>query len=126
MSQRGTNLEVGISWILRVGVGLSLALETLGILLNYVQTEESSLAVPSAAWLAKGGNFFGFASTSLSSVLSGASPAGITALGVAVLMLTPYARIIAALVYYTIERDLKYIAITLFVFLVITVGLVFL
>ncbi len=124
MSPRGTALEVGISWILRAGVGLSLVLETLGILLNYLQTGESSLTVPSAAWLAKGGNFFGFASTSVGSVLSGVSPAGITALGVAVLMLTPYARIVAALIYYTFERDWKYIGITLFVFSVITIGLI--
>ncbi len=126
MNSRGTTLQVGISWILRAGVGLSLALETLGIMLNYLQTGESSLTVPSAAWLAKGGNFFGFASTSVGSVFSGASPAGITALGVSVLMLTPYSRIIAALIYYTLERDWKYVYITFFVFLVITLGLAFL
>ncbi|MDA4125080.1 MAG: DUF1634 domain-containing protein [Thaumarchaeota archaeon] len=126
MSSRGTTLQVGISWILRAGVGLSLVLETAGILLSYQQTGDSSLTVPSAAWLAKGGNFFGFALNSLTSVFSGANPAGIASLGVAVLMLTPYARIIAALVYYLIERDWKYVGITSIVFSVITLGLLFL
>jgi uncharacterized membrane protein len=126
LSSRGTALQLGISWILRAGVGLSLALETLGILLYYIQTGESSLTVPSADWLAKGGNFFGFAANSIGSVFSGASPTGITALGIAVLMLTPYARMVAALIYYTVERDWKYVCITFFVVSVITVGLVFL
>ncbi len=119
-------LQVSISWILRAGVGLSLALESLGVLLNYAQTGESLLVVPSANpnWLASGGNFFGFTASSISSGLSGATPQGITALGVAVLLLTPYARIIAAVVYYALEKDWKYVAITLLVFSIVTVGLV--
>jgi uncharacterized membrane protein len=39
-------------------------------------------------------------------------------------MITPYFRIIAAVVYYTVERDWKYVAITFFVFSVITAALV--
>ncbi len=105
-------------------MGLSLALESIGILLNYLQTGESSLVVPSADWLARGGNFFGFASSTIASVVAGSGPVSLTALGVTVLMLTPYARVVAAVSYYAIEKDWRYLGITLFVFAVITLGLV--
>jgi uncharacterized membrane protein len=125
LSHQSIVLQNGISWILRAGVGASLFLESLGILLNYVRTGESSLVL-APSWIAGGGTFFGFASNSITSVLSGATPLGIMALGVAVLMLTPYARIIAAVIYYAVEKDWKYVGITFFVFLVITFGLVLL
>jgi uncharacterized membrane protein len=124
VSSRASILQVSISWILRAGVALSMVLESLGILLNYLQTGQTSLVVPSADWLAKGGNLFGFVSTSVASVVSGPSPSGVTALGVAVLMLTPYARIIAGIIYYTLDRDWNYVGITLVVFSVITFGLI--
>jgi uncharacterized membrane protein len=44
-------------------------------------------------------------------------------LGIVTLMLTPYFRIIAAVVYYGIEKDWKYVTITFFVLSVITAAL---
>jgi uncharacterized membrane protein len=41
-------------------------------------------------------------------------------------MFTPYFRVVASVVYYSVERDWKYVAITFFVFLVITYALVIL
>jgi len=106
---------------------VSLVLESAGVLLNYLRTGDSTLGPPfSPQWRDTGGNFFGFASSTFSSVLAGVTPVGLTALGVIVLLLTPYARIIAAAVYYAAERDWKYVSITLFVFTVVTCGLVFL
>lgn len=125
MSSRSLVLQTGIGWILRAGVMVSLALESAGILLNYLRTGDSTLRL-SPQWLASGGPFFGFASSTVSSVLAGVTPVGLTALGVIVLLLTPYARIVAAVVYYAVERDWKYVSITLFVFAVVTCGLVFL
>lgn len=125
MSSRSSVLQVGIGWVLRAGVIVSLVLESAGILLNYLQTGDSTLEL-SSRWLASGGPFFGFASSTISSVIAGVTPVGLTALGVIVLLLTPYARIIAAVVYYAIERDWKYVSITLIVFSLVTFGLVFL
>ncbi len=122
MSSRATVLQTGISWILRAGVALSLALMSVGILLKYLQTGNSSLGL-SSAWLAGGGNFFGFVASTAASLVAGASPVSITALGVAVLMLTPYARVLAAVFYYTLDRNWKYVGMTLFVLAVITFGL---
>lgn len=123
MSRSSPILQNGIGWILRAGVAISLVLESLGILLNYLRTGDAAVTL-SSSWLAGGGNFFGFAARTVGSLSSSLSPVGISALGVIVLMLTPYARIIAAVVYYGLEKDWKYVSITLFVFSVITVGLV--
>jgi uncharacterized membrane protein len=57
-------------------------------------------------------------------VSSGLSSLTLVSLGIVTLMLTPYLRVIAAVVYYTVERDWKYVMITTIVFLVITAGLI--
>ena len=57
-------------------------------------------------------------------VWSAASPRiAFVALGVTVLVLTPYARVVAAMIYYSYVRDWRYVVITFLVFAVITVGL---
>ncbi|MBI3840730.1 MAG: DUF1634 domain-containing protein [Thaumarchaeota archaeon] len=108
-----------------MGVALSLVLESAGLLMNYLQTGETSLAL-SPGWLAGQGNFFDFARRTFAGVSSGADPFSLIALGITVLMLTPYARIVAAVVYYSLERDWKYALITFTVFAIITLGLLFL
>ncbi|MEM0381846.1 MAG: DUF1634 domain-containing protein [Nitrososphaerota archaeon] len=45
------------------------------------------------------------------------------AVGLVLLMLTPYARVIASFIYFAIKRDLKYSLITAFVLVVLTVSL---
>jgi uncharacterized membrane protein len=113
-------LRDGISWILRAGVAISLALESAGIIGNYLYTGDAS----PPNWPAQGVNFFGFLTSVLGSLASGASPLSITGLGIAVLVLTPYVRVVAAILFYVVERDWRFVAITFSVFLVITVGLV--
>jgi uncharacterized protein len=119
VSRSTSVLRDGISWILRGGLALSLALESAGILWNYLNTGNSY----PPAWFAQNSTFFAFLSSVLSSLGSGATPLAVTGLGVAVLVLTPYARIIAAVLYYAVERDWKFVMITLSVFCIITVGL---
>lgn len=106
-------------------MAVSLVLESSGILLNYLRTGNSTLGL-TPYWLASSGPFFSFTSSTISSILTGVTAVGLTAMGVIVLLLTPYARIVAAVIYYTVERDWKYVSITLFVFAVVTCGLVFL
>jgi uncharacterized membrane protein len=125
LSRPSPVLEGGISWILRAGVTVSLIFETTGLLLNYATTGETSLTL-SPHWLVKGGNFFGFVASTLGSLAGSADPVSITGLGIAVLVLTPYFRIVAAVVYYAVERDWNYVAITTIVFFIVTLGLVFL
>ena len=125
MSLRPTSLQVGIGWILRAGVALSLILESAGLFLNYLQTMDTGLPLE-PSWLAGRGNFFSFTYSAALSLGAGATPLSLIELGVAVLILTPYARIVAAIVYYLLERDWTYVSITFAVFLVINAGLIFL
>ena len=46
-------------------------------------------------------------------------------LGIALLILTPYARVILSVLYFIGRKDLKYILITLFVFILLTISLLF-
>lgn len=75
------------------------------------------------SWRVPGGNFFDFVHSTVTSLASGASASGLVSLGIVTLMFTPYFRVVAAVVYYGIERDWKYVAITASVFLIITFAL---
>ena len=124
MSEGPTSLQLGISWILRIGVILSVLFNAAGLLLDYAQTGSASLnLVPGSSWNVKGGNFFDFAYSTTSSLFGGLTPVALASLGIVILMFTPYIRVIAAALYYGVERDWKYVAITSFVFAVITLGL---
>jgi len=125
MSVRSATLQVGISWILRVGVALSVLFEASGLLLDYLQTGSTSLEFANQSiWRVQGGNFFDFAFATARSAFSGLTSVELVSLGIITLMFTPYFRIIAALVYYGVEKDWKYVAITFFVFSVLTAALV--
>jgi len=102
----------------------SVFLEAAGLLISYSQTG-SSVASLDAVWRASPGNFFSFATATLTGVISGSGPVSIVGLGILVLMLTPYLRILAAIVYYAIVKDYRYLGITLVVFAVINAGLAF-
>jgi uncharacterized membrane protein len=124
VSEGPTSLQLGISWILRIGVILSVLFNAAGLLLDYAQTGSASLNLaPGSSWNVKAGNFFDFAYSTTRSLSGGLTPVALASLGIVVLMLTPYIRIIAAVFYYSVERDWKYVAITSFVFAVITLGL---
>ena len=123
MSVKVSSLSLGISWILRVGVTVSLALELAGVLLYYIQTGNQSLDL-SAAWQFKGGNFFDFAASTVKAIGPSPSPLNIMSLGVMTLMLTPYVRVVAGVIYSGVQEDWRYVGITLFVLAVITTGLV--
>lgn len=124
MSLKSATLQLGISWILRIGVILSVIFEAAGLLLNYVQTGSMSLEFSEqSVWRVKGGNFFDFAFTTARSALTGATALELVSLGIVTLMLTPYFRVVAAVLYYGVEKDWKYVTITFFVFSVITAAL---
>ncbi len=122
MSNRSTALQIGISWILRIGVLLSVLFEGAGLLLNFIQMGSSSLALTDA-WRVSGGNFFDFAYSSAGSLLTGVSAFTLVSTGLVILMFTPYVRVVAAVVYYILEKDWKFVAITASVLAIITTAL---
>jgi uncharacterized membrane protein len=120
MRVRGRDLETIISYILMIGVVVSLAVESVG--LGYYATTESLQVDFTSGWQTSGNDFFGYAWRTLLS-LGGATPLSLIALGIVLLMVTPYLRVLASVLYFTVERNSKYALISLFVLAVLTISL---
>jgi uncharacterized membrane protein len=116
-------IEDLIGYILAIGVFASLIIETLG-LAGYV-FENGTLEVSfSNQWQTSGSDFFAYAGRTLLSLTSGVAPLSLIALGVILLIITPYVRVVASVLYFAVEKNPKYVLISLFVFVVITLSLV--
>lgn len=74
-------------------------------------------------WQVTGPNFFAYFLNLLISLASVQNPFAIMALGVALLMLTSYTRVLVTLFYFTVVRNPKYVAISIFLFAALTLTL---
>jgi uncharacterized membrane protein len=105
---------------------LSVIFEGSGLLLDYLKSGTTTLCLSGSScdvWRIAGGKFFDFAYSSFGNLFSGVSAEGLVSVGIVILMFTPYFRIGAAVIYYGVERDWKYVGITSFVFVLITIAL---
>jgi uncharacterized membrane protein len=118
-----TKLETIISYLLIVGVVLSLALEIAGIVIFYKSHGNLDILLQDKAMFIKGRDFFSF----LYQLFSGESMQNtgvfLMTLGVAALILTPFVRVIASALYFAWRKDTKYVLITAFVLIALTVSL---
>ena len=121
MRVRGRDLETIISYILAIGVLASLAVEVVG--LGYYTTTATLQVDFTSRWQTSGSDFFVYAWGTLLSLGEGATPMTLIALGIVLLMVTPYLRVLASLLYFTVERNSKYALISLFVLAVLTISL---
>src|SRR5947199_267593 len=119
---RGRDLETIISYILTIGVLVSLAVEAVGLGYYYATTESLQVDFTSR-WQTSGNDFFAYAWGTLLSLGEGATPLSLIALGIVLLMVTPYLRVLASVLYFTVGRNPKYAVISLFVLAVLTVSL---
>ncbi len=117
-----SRLETGISYLLIAGVIVSLVLEIIGIIFFYRSYGHLAISQDARMFI-QGHDFFSF----IYELFQGKHVAGNAALfmtaGVMVLILTPYIRVIASVIYFGWEKNIKYVVITLFVLVVITVSL---
>ena len=120
---RESRLETIISYLLITGVIISLCLEVTGIVLFSRLYHTLNVMPANKSLLIQGQNFFTF----LYFVAQGEGMANqailFMTLGVAVLILTPYIRVIASFIFFAWERDYKYVLITAFVLVILTVSL---
>ena len=121
MRVRGRDLETIISYILTIGVLISLVVEAVG--LGYYATTESLQVDFTSRWQTSGNDFFAYAWGTLLSLGVGATPVSLIGLGIILLMFTPYLRVFASTLYFTAERNPKYALISLFVLAVLTISL---
>lgn len=124
-------LQKVISYVLIGGVILSVVLEVLGMSLYYAQNRSLAVEFTTKQWQLRGADFFSYISFLLSSLFSNEPstnnnnnyPIKIMALGVLILMLTPFVRVVASVIFFGYQKDLKYLMITFFVLIVLTLSL---
>jgi uncharacterized membrane protein len=114
------DMEVLVGYILLVGVLLSMALIAIGVAWHWLTTGQLGLE-----FQISGMNLFEFVLADFQQILSGAfRPRLFVNLGITALMLTPYIRVLASLLYFAfVERNRKYTVFTGFVFAVLTYSL---
>jgi uncharacterized membrane protein len=120
---REEKLELTISYILIIGVVASVAIEVIGIL-RYYNSNGNLDIVFQPEFALRGVDFFSYSGRTLFQVMSGEwTPIQILSLGIVVLMMTPYLRVVASVAYFGLVRNAKYLIITLFVLTILTASL---
>lgn len=116
-------LELGISYILIVGVLVSVAIEAAGIVSYYLSNRNLSIVFQSN-YAMSGADFFSYTKSVIQGILQGTwTPLQILALGIILLMITPYLRVVASVIYFGFTKNTKYLLITLFVLAVLSASL---
>ena len=113
-------LESGISLLLIVGVIISLVLEVIGVVIFY-RSHGSLNILQAGSMFIQGHDFFSF----IGEQFKKPQESGLLFIivGIIVLILTPYVRVVASVFYFAREKNIKYVWITLFVLVVITLSL---
>ncbi len=117
-----SKLETAVSYILIIGVVISVLLEIIGISLFYgaygnVQVSQSK------TMFINGQNFFSFIIDQIQHLFGPQTAVMFMTLGLVILILTPYIRAITSVVYFALEKNRIYVLITLFVLIVLTISL---
>jgi uncharacterized membrane protein len=118
-----SKLETTISYLLIVGVALSLALEIAGIAIFYKSHGNLDILLQDKAMFIQGRDFFSFLYQLFARGPMQNTGIFLMTLGVAALILTPFVRVIVSAMYFAWKRDAKYALITAFVLVAITVSL---
>lgn len=115
-------LETFISWLFIVGVAVSVVLEITGIILYYRDFGHIAISTDPAN-LIHSKNFFLFIWDQFRAGQGGIAERFMT-VGIVVLILTPYLRVVISALFFAREKNWKYVVITCFVLVVLTVMLI--
>ncbi len=115
-------LETIISLALVTGVLVSIVLEILGLALYYVKFGRFQ-DILAGGWQLEGKNFFIYVAGLILSFNSAPNPLNVVALGIVVLILTPFISIIGSVIYFGLTKNFKYLSMTAFVLTVLTLSL---
>jgi len=117
-----SRFERAISYLLFTGVVISLILEVIGIALFY-QTPGRLAISESEGMFIHGKDFFHFIWGLIRGEPGGTTGLFLMTLGIAILILTPYLRVILSVFYFGWTRNAKYTLITLFVLVILSLSL---
>ncbi len=118
-----SKFERTIAYILIFGVMISLLLEIAGMI-RYHYTRGHFGILEDKSLFIHGNNFFYFLFEFIRHGDTEHKSIFLMTLGIAILMLTPYVRVILSVVFFSKEKNLKYVVITLFVLVLLTVSLI--
>jgi uncharacterized membrane protein len=117
-----SKLENSISYLLISGVLLSLTLLITGMVLFWQKQGSVAISQDPAVYV-HGHDFFSFIYQEVTNGGLNGLPLQLITLGVVVLLLTPYVRVILSVIYFARERNLKYVFITIIVLIILTISL---
>ena len=116
-TDRSIGMETLIGYILLIGVLSSILLLLAGTAWHWLDTDTLRMD-----YKIEGKNLWDFLITSFTT--GGLSPKSVVNLGISVLLLTPYLRVLASMLYFLFaERNWKYSLFTFFVFSVLSYSL---
>jgi len=122
LKENNSKIEVILSYILITGVIVSLLLMISGMVLFYLESGSFNISRDPSMFI-KGSNFFSF----ILDIFKGNGPENtallLLTIGTIILMLTPFIRVVASLIYFIWIRDKKYIFITLIVLIILIITL---
>ncbi|MGD0795308.1 MAG: DUF1634 domain-containing protein [Dehalococcoidales bacterium] len=118
-----SRLETGISYLLMAGVIISLVLEIVGVALLYFSNHSLAVSQNQSVFI-HGNDFFTFLFQQFQGKHSPGTGLQLMTIGIIVLILTPFIRLVTSVVYFGWEKNLKYVLITFFVLVVITLSLI--
>jgi uncharacterized membrane protein len=123
IDKREPKLESIISYLLIIGVITSVILEIIGLVLYFGAYGNLQVSQAPNVYI-NGENFFAFIVERLQNLFVSENAILFLTLGIIILILTPYARAIASLIFFAWEGNRKYVLITLFVLVVLTISLI--
>jgi uncharacterized membrane protein len=117
-----SKLETVISYLLIIGVVASMLLEVVGLTLFYGHYASLDIMQNTSAFV-HGENFFSFVATLFQGEYTQNTAFLFMTIGVVVLILTPYVRVVTSVIYFAWKKNRKYVLMTLFVLIVLTISL---
>ena len=117
-----SKLETAISYLLIIGVVFSLILEAIGLILFYYSFANLNILENEVVFI-RGNDFFSFVVTIFQGENMQNNAILFMTLGLVTLILTPYVRVITSVIYFAWEKNRKYLLVTLFVLVILTVSL---
>ncbi len=121
MVKRKNDFEDLISRILTFGVIFSIIFLLIGVIIYLIQTKEIVLE---ENWTLKGENLFIVLINIFNNIFQNNLSYTFMAIGILLLMLTQYIRVIVSVAYFSIIKDWKYVVITLIVFIILTLSII--
>ncbi len=122
-----------ISYILIGGTIISLVLISTGLIIYYMPKGIESTPHFTMKWQMSGNNLFAYVTSLISKFhfLSNSAPSSfninaikIMALGLITLIMTPYVRVVASIIFFSLTKNFKYVFVTGFVLLILTISLI--